>query len=153
MNYKILCTYPLLHASPKQAIWIMILRFMGDRAEAKFEEDVEITQFNYHVKESKSASQSKEFQAALAALNETESKHQHLIRKTLKRKTKFPDLLRKTLDNVEKIEFYEQFLNVRSSNLEKLHFIIGHGILQPTLRLKFLYSFMINILIFLYFQR
>lgn len=129
----------------------MILRFMGDRAEAKFEEDVESTQFNYHVKESKSASQSKEFQAALATLNETESKH--LIRKTLKRKTKFPDLLRKTLDNVEKIEFYEQVLNVRSSNLEKLHFIIGHGILQPTLRLKFLYSFMINILIFLYFQR
>lgn len=77
--------------------------------------------------------QSKEFHEALAAMGEMDQQRK-LIRRTLKRKTKLPDILRKALDNSDELGYYQHVLDNRMTNLDKLHFIIGHGILKANLR-------------------
>lgn len=121
-----------------QAIWITILRFMGDLAEAKYEhENNQETPSRDNIMEkiavtlSKSSSMEvKEFRGIL------QDKHpeQKLLRATLRNINKLPKEFLAMVQNNQDLQQYQEWINTRSSNIDKLHFIVGHGILREELR-------------------
>ncbi|CAH0557546.1 unnamed protein product [Brassicogethes aeneus] len=126
-----------------QAIWITILRFMGDYPEAKFEhvvDDDELVVNKVRQTLSRSFANRKEYQdlvkeeQKMATMRKYDRKK--LINMTLKRKSKLLEDVKKGFveDSYARDSYNHWLNNRRTSNLEKIHFVTSHGIFRPELR-------------------